>query len=228
MHEAAELWQDSEVMNYLESHAIQWHFNLPIAPHHGGIWEAAVKSVKNHLKRISGAQKYTFEELATLLAKISACLNSRPLTPISKDPTDLSTLSPGHFLTGQPIITPYETLLAEIPTNRLSAWQKIQKLQQEFWTRWSNEYIGEQQRRNKWAMEARSLKVGDLVFVKDELTPPTQWVMARVIEVFIGQDGRVRTCKIKAKKSEFVRPITQLCLLPMDENTVATSDNGFP
>lgn len=227
LREAVELWRDSEVMNHLQAHSIEWHYNPPNAPHHGGLWEAAVKSVKNHLKRVGGAQLYTFEELATLLAKITACLNSRPLTPISNDPTDLATLSPGLFLTGQPIITPYETLLAEVPSNRLSAWQKLQKLQQEFWTRWSQEYIMEQQRRNKWAKENESLKVGDLVFVKNEITPPSQWMMGRILEVFTNRDGNVRTCKIKTEKSDLVRPITQLCLLPMDKQGT-TSDTGFP
>lgn len=121
-------------MEHLVNYKIEWHFNVPSAPHHGGLWEAAVKSTKYHLKRMGGAHLFTFEKMATLLAKISACLNSRPLTPISNDPNDLMTLTPGHFLTGQSIITPYEGYLADGPTKRLSGWQKIQKLQQEFWS----------------------------------------------------------------------------------------------
>ena len=41
--------------------------------------------------------------MSTLLAQIEAVLNSRPLMPISSDDTDLSVLTPGHFLIGQPI-----------------------------------------------------------------------------------------------------------------------------
>lgn len=217
LKEAAAVWRSHDVMKYLEDCSIQWHYIVPRAPHHGGIWEAAVKSTKRHLKRMSGAQLFTFEEMATLLTKISACLNSRPLTPMSNDPSDLQTLTPGHFITGQSIISPYEGFIGDQPMNRLSAWQKIQKLQEEYWIRWSQEYITEQQSRNKWAGIYRSLRVGDLVFIKDEITPPCQWLLARVIKVFEGPDGKVRSCEVMIDhKTTYVRPVTKLCLLPMD------------
>lgn len=31
-----------------------WHFNSPAAPHFDGLWEAAIKSSKYHLKRFIG------------------------------------------------------------------------------------------------------------------------------------------------------------------------------
>lgn len=173
---------------------------------------------------------FTFEELATLLAKISACLNSRPLTPISSDPNDLSTLTPGHFLTGQAIMTPYEGYLDDGPISRLSAWQKIQKLQQEFWIRYAQEYITEQQSRNKWAKSYRSLRVGDMVFIKNEVTPPSQWLMGRVVQVFPGPDGKVRSCEVKTERSQFIRPLKRLCLLPVytAEDGEEAPEAGFP
>ncbi|EFN69637.1 hypothetical protein EAG_00358, partial [Camponotus floridanus] len=61
-----------------------------------GLWEAAVKSVKHHLRRVVGDAKLTYEEMATLLAQVESCLNSRPLQPMSDDPEDLEALTPGH------------------------------------------------------------------------------------------------------------------------------------
>ena len=61
------------------------------------LWEAAVKSAKHHLRRIIGDQVLTFSELAEL-CRIEACLNSRPLTALSGDPSDLAFLSQSHFL----------------------------------------------------------------------------------------------------------------------------------
>ncbi|XP_050547127.1 uncharacterized protein LOC126908855 [Daktulosphaira vitifoliae] len=74
---------------------IQWHFIPPRAPHFEGLWEAAVKSVKYHLVRQLGDVCLTYEEMNTVLVRIEACLNSRPLTPLSLDPTDLRALTPG-------------------------------------------------------------------------------------------------------------------------------------
>ena len=56
----------SRVVSTPGQEGTSWIFNSPSAPHFGGIWEAAVKSAKHHLRRIIGDQVLTFSELATL------------------------------------------------------------------------------------------------------------------------------------------------------------------
>ena len=69
----------------LTNDGTKWSFNPPAAPHFGGKWEAAVKSVKYHLRRTIGDTALTYEELTTLLVQIEAVLNSKPLQPLSDD-----------------------------------------------------------------------------------------------------------------------------------------------
>jgi hypothetical protein len=80
-----------EVAKLIENDGTTWKFIPPATPHLGGIWEAGVKSMKTHL-----TSKLTFEEFSTVLSRIEACLNSRPITPISSIPTDLKSLTLGQ------------------------------------------------------------------------------------------------------------------------------------
>ncbi|XP_034935585.1 uncharacterized protein [Chelonus insularis] len=118
-----------------ETQNIEWKFIPPKTPDFEGLWEAAVKSTEKHLLVITKDTILTFEECYTLLSEIEAILNSRPLTPLSNDPDELSVLTPGHFLVKEPLVAPAETDYKDTATNRLSRWQHIQKMRQYFWKR---------------------------------------------------------------------------------------------
>ncbi|XP_033218216.1 uncharacterized protein LOC117173684 [Belonocnema kinseyi] len=123
---------NKKVESYLIVQGIEWHFSPPRTPHFGGIWEAAVKPLKHHMLRTIGDTLFTYEELNTYMCEIEAVLNSRPLTPMSSDPSDLCALTPGHFLIGQPITSIPALDFSQTPTNRISSWQHIQKLKGDF------------------------------------------------------------------------------------------------
>lgn len=74
------------------------------------------------------------------------------------------------------------------------------------------------------------MQVGDLVFIKDETTPPSQWLMGRITETFPGSDGLTRSVKLRTMKDELKRPITKICLLPSIKEPTADvpSETGFP
>ncbi|XP_062538321.1 uncharacterized protein LOC134206605 [Armigeres subalbatus] len=129
---------------------IRWHFNPPKASHFGGLWEAAIQSAQKHFVRTLGKQTLAYDDMETLLSQIECCLNSRPLVPLSDDPTDLEPLTPGHFLVGSALKAVPDVDVTEIPFNRLKKWQQTQKLVQQIWNRWNREYLITLQPRSKW------------------------------------------------------------------------------
>jgi hypothetical protein len=183
----------------------------------GGLWESAVKSAKHHLKRVAGNALFSFEEMQTLLTQIEACLNSRPLTPLSSDPNDLNPLTPGHFLTGAPLNAIPEQDTTFTATNRLSRWQRVSQAQQHFWKRWSKEYLGHLQHRRKWKRSTPDVTIDDLVIIREDNTPPVTWRMGRIIMTHPGTDGHVRVATIKTAAGVLKRPITKVCVLPTNE-----------
>ncbi|XP_064622515.1 uncharacterized protein LOC135484767 [Lineus longissimus] len=204
---------NARVANSLSSDNIEWHFSPAGAPHFGGLWEAGVKSVKQHLKRTIGGMSLTFEELNTVLVQIEACLNSRPLCPLSTDPSDFQALTPGHFLVGTELNALPEIDLTDVKVNRLNRWQHVQSLYQLFWKRWSLEYIARLQNRPKWTKVQRNLEIDDLVIIREDNLPPLKWLMARVVELHPGEDGLVRVATLKMVNGVVKRPIRKLAML---------------
>lgn len=193
---------------------IQWHFAPPGSPTFNGLAEAAVKTTKHHLMRTIGETVMTFEELSTLLYQIEAVVNMRPICPISSDPNELSALTPAHFLNLMPTAIPEENL-EETKINWLSRWQLIQRLHQNFWSRWKNEYLNQLQKRGKWNVKKPNVEIGELVLIKDENLPSSKWAMGRVVETHPGDDGCTRVVSVKTANSVLKRGINKLAPLPV-------------
>ena len=173
-NELAELYstlEDKETQNLIQSYLLQqkvtWD-TIPVkAPHFGGLWEAAVKAAKFHLKRVLGQQMYTYDELETVVCQVEACLNSRPLGVMASHPLDgMVPLTPGHFLVGRALKS-YPVMKIEFNPTPLQRWVHCQKMVQTFWKRWSQEYLQQLQRAVKWHRKKKNYQVGDLVLLTD-------------------------------------------------------------
>lgn len=78
----------ADIQQHLAHQQISWTFNPPSAPNFGGLWEAGVKSIKSHLTHVINNHSFSYEEFSTLLVKIEAILNSRPICGLSTHPDD--------------------------------------------------------------------------------------------------------------------------------------------
>ncbi|KAI5748201.1 hypothetical protein M8J77_022994 [Diaphorina citri] len=193
---------------------IQWSFLPPLSPHMGGIWEGNIRMVKQHLLKVIGSQILTFEEMYTVLTQVEALLNSRPLCPLSADPNDVQVLTPAHFIHANPLQELPAVSTLSTPENRLTRFQLLDKLVQTYWKRWSAEYLNNLQLRVKWNTPQNPIRVGQVVVVKSDLTPPLHWPLGLVTSVSPGRDGVVRVVQVRTNTGSYTRPVTKLCPLP--------------
>lgn len=209
---------EPEIQKFCAIEQIEWKFIPPRSPNFGGIWEAGIKSVKHHLKRVLGSTVPTYEEMLTLLKQIEGCLNSRPISPLSMDVRDPNPLTPGHFLVGGPITALPDHNFNETSPNRLTRFEEIQRNLQLFWRRWKMEYLNNlQQRTKKWSSKQPDLIIGQLCIVKDDSLPPNSWITGRVTKLHPGPDGHTRVVSLITINGEIKRSISKLCLLPIED-----------
>ena len=214
LREAVNEWNQSQIHDYLVQRGIKWTFNPPAGPHHGGVWERCIRTVRKVMKALMKEQVLDDEGLNTLMCEVEAIINGRPITKLSDDPRDAEPLTPNHLLllrTG-PKVPPGNFTKHDNYFNR--RWRQVQYLADLFWKRWVREYLPSLQQRQKWHKQQRNFAVDDVVLVLDDNKPRNSWPLGRIQEVYTNRrDGLVRSVKLKNSTSELVRPIDKIVLL---------------
>lgn len=226
-------WNKSQIDSFCKSISIDWKFQPPNASHFGGIFEREIRTVRkilsSMLNEYSNQTKMTDEILCTLFCEIENILNHRPLTAITSDLNDTEPLTPNHLLRLNngtefpPGIFSNEDVYAR------KRWRKVQYLADMFWTRWRKEFLPLLQTRQKWLIEKRSLKEGDLVLVMDQLLPRNMWSVGKIVSTIADNFNNVRRANVLVnrsisnknlsfKKTVLERPIHKLILLYPVEN----------
>ena len=189
---------------------IEWVFNPPAAPHFGGSWERLVQIFKLSLYKVIGSRTLSDDILWTLVCEIESNMNSRPLTNVPSEINDPLPLTPNHFLLGRASLNYPPGLFESQKVTVSRSWKSAQELASHFWNRFLREYIPNQQTRSKWNKTSENLKVNDLVWLLEDFTPRGLWHLAKVIEIYPGSDGVVRSVKLRTPHGEKVRPVIKL------------------
>ncbi|XP_055527011.1 uncharacterized protein LOC129719643 [Wyeomyia smithii] len=195
--------------------SIEWRFNPPDAPHFGGIWESNIRQTKVLLVKFTAGAALSFEELSTVLCRIEAILNSRPITPLLDDPEDLEALTPGHFLIFRPLNAIARPDVTDQPKHPRQRNEHITAIIQHFWNRWQSEYLSLLQVRYKWHTKVEVAE-GQLVLIKKDNMPVQKWLLGRIVEVFPGSGNVVRVVDVRTQHGILRRPVSKLCFLPVD------------
>jgi len=143
---------------------------------------------------------------------------------MTEDPSDFRVITPSHLLVGFGLQSIPEADLQKLKINTLDRFQLVERMKQEFWHRWTMDYLPKLQVKPKWTKEEKDFQVGELTIIIEENLPPNQWKLARIKEIRPSQDGHVRTVILETggkytqngtrKIKEFTRPISSICHLP--------------
>ena len=205
--EAVKRLDEAKIVSTTAIKKVTWHFNPPVAPHHGGVFESMTKLAKRAIFAVLKQSSCTDEELLTAFVKAEAMVNSRPITTVSTDAADLEALMPQDFLMGnQSINHPLEAAdSAELTVFSEKRWKVVQHPTNAVWERWLKEFVPELNVKQKWLRNGRAIIVGDVVLYMEQGMPRNQWPLGCVTAVHPGLDGVVRVLDIKMQGKSYKR-----------------------
>ncbi|XP_066933479.1 uncharacterized protein [Clytia hemisphaerica] len=213
-----ERMDSAKIDQSLRRQSIEWDFNPPESPHMGGVWERMVRSVKTSLNAVIMAEYVVLNDftLLTVLTEVEALVNSRPLTSVSDDTSDLDALTPNHFIIGRASTLLPTCITYNDNVTPRKRWKQVQSTTQQFWDRWRREYLPTLTARNKWTRASKNVQVGDLVLVHDtQSLSRGKWLLGRINQVFPGRDNRVRKVEVITHSGRYTRPITMISPLEL-------------
>ena len=206
--------------SFLSSEGCKCIFNSPHTSHTGGAWERMIGVTRCNLDSILADISpihLTHKVLSTLMVKVAAILNARPLVPVPTDPDIPEVLTPNILLTqkSQSLKAAHGNFSQADLYSR--QWRQVQYLANVFWARWRKEYLPMLQPRRKWQHETRNLEEGDLVLLCSKELPRNSWPLARINKAYISEDGKVRKVDLLTAQDgttkTYTRPVTEVILL---------------
>jgi hypothetical protein len=81
----------------------------------------------------------------------------------------------------------------------LARWEFVERLHQQFWKRWTKEYLTQLQSRSKWKTDAvttGSLDIGKMVVLAEDNLPPP-WKIGRIVET---HPGDIKSIKVRQER----------------------------
>ena len=169
-----------------------------------------VHNFKRILYSILGTRRLTDEVLNTTFCLVEHALNSRPLTPVSADPSNLGALTLNHFFLGNQARSLPSTIGVDEFDHR-KRYARAQSYANAIRSRWIKEYVPTLNRRSKWQTPAEQhLKTGDFVWVVEKTNHRGYYPFARITELRYSSVSVARSAVLRTSSGSLVRPLVKL------------------
>ncbi|MCP3662858.1 MAG: hypothetical protein GY696_10235 [Gammaproteobacteria bacterium] len=181
-------------------------------------------------------------QMQTLVAEVSAVVNSRPLVYVGSEFETRWVLSPSDLLgyfsyQGSPDLSEDKGQEEYLPnldsTEKLVRyWRDTQDILNQFWQSWREEYLTSLRERNQYQLpmpkkiEPFQPYVGDVVQIKEDL-PRGSWKLGKIQELIFSKDGQSRAAQILLpSKKILTRAIRHLYPLEIPFHAMAPSSDN--
>ena len=146
---------------------------------------------------ILGNRSLTDEAFLTTMCLVEQTFNARPINPASDDHEDLEALTPNHFVIGRANVCIPFLPNAEDYANHRKIFRSSQAYADMIWKQWATKYLPQNNVRAQWNKLELNIQIGDLVWLIENNVRRSHYNMARVMEVYPGKDGIMRSVLIK-------------------------------
>ena len=208
------LWESYDkdsLIRFGAEKGIQWITVMAASQHQNGMSEIMIKLAKTVLKSLMksiGDHLLNLNELNTLLAEAAQLVNERPIGLKPNESVDSAYLSPNSLLLGKnsdricsgPFLPPGE--LSDNPASMKTRFLLVQAITDQYWRNWMKIYFPTLVIRQKWHVERRNLKVGDICVIYDRAAIRGEWRMAKVTECYPDSHGKVRNVELMVKPKQ--------------------------
>ena len=152
--------------------------------------------LKPCLEQAIAGKRYSYGELATVMAEAAQVVNSRPIARGSEDTQAGGPITPLHLQLGRATVEVPRVRFEEAPslTRRL---QHAGEGVKQFWKKWMHLVFQEKLLSRTWREVKRNVAVGDVVYMMEKDDDGEFCRMGVVEEVKAGPDGCVRTATIR-------------------------------
>ena len=198
--------RDEQLQGFLESHDIQWKFNLSRAPWWGGQFERLIGIVKTAMYKVIGGATLAWGELNEVILDVETQINRRPLGYVEDD-VEVPILTPASFMFQRTNQLPEQQAWREDLNLRRQA-KYLKTCKDQMWNRWQREYLTALRERHNLLHKTTNyhVRVGDTVLVRSDSKNRGKWPIAVVQQIYPGRDGHIRAVKLRTSKGVIERP----------------------
>ena len=216
--ELTTILNDVKFQKYMSGHNIRWQRYLEYSPWWGGWIERLNHVFKSSIHKVLGGSAVTFTELTSLLYEVEAIMNSRPISYVYDDANEGQAVTPSLLICGKDLTQLPPNMFdyrfdRKVPYTCRDRLKYLEKVKSYFWTRWTKEYLTELAEKHAAArkgMPVREPALDDIVLVKEGSetvkVPRHKWLLGRVVALYEGRDGKVRSVDVRLAQLEEGKP----------------------